>query len=87
MRHAPEFPEHKKLSEVHDESQAIGDFLDETAYLLAEYRRVEGSPDPVLMPVELSVQQVLAEHFGIDLTRLEAEEREILAQLAALHQG
>lgn len=75
------YPEHNKQQAVLEKSQALGEFLDEGPYVLAEYRKIEGLTDPQLMPVTRPIQQVLANWFGIDLDRIEAEKREMLAAM------
>lgn len=73
------YPEHEKLSEVSDKSQAIGEFLDwvadEKGWRLAEW---EDNRD-VMTPVYYSVNEVLAEFFGIDYKKLMAEKDDMLA--------
>lgn len=76
------YPEHTKLSAVSGKSQTIGQFLDSTGYVLAEYREIDGYHEPQLVPVDRSIQRVLAEHFEIDLNAIETEKRAMLAQLA-----
>jgi hypothetical protein len=73
-------PEHTKQSAVLEEADAIGRFLDESGYILAEYRDVEGEGTQ-LAHVLKSLNEVLAEYFNIDLDKIEAEKREILASL------
>lgn len=86
------YPEHDKLGEIRDQSQAIGQFLESGPYVLAQYLDCddyhltrnganfcdEGSH---LVLVDKSINEVLAEHFGIDLAVLEAEKRAMLEQI------
>jgi hypothetical protein len=72
------YPEHAKQAAVLDEAQTIGQFLDEGPYILAEYVTFEGHDRPTLVPVSKSVQQILAEHLGIDLNAIEREKRQML---------
>lgn len=51
------YPEHAKQAAVLDESQAIGRFLDEGPYVLAEFREVEGYRDPQLVPTSRSTSR------------------------------
>jgi hypothetical protein len=108
-----EYPEHEKLQAVKDESQAIGEFLDNSGYTLAKWR--DETPVPRWIdsrtgtdktprgnsislgsdytienpdwapegyyPVGLSIQNVLAEWFGIDLNVIEEEKRAMLDAL------
>lgn len=73
-----EYPEHARQAKVLDEAQAIGQFLDESGYILAEYQDVGWSEDQ-LMPVHTSITRILADYFGIDLNKIEAEKRQMIA--------
>jgi hypothetical protein len=75
------YPEHAKLLLVQDRSQAIGEFLDETAYVLAEYQEDSRHHTAVLVPVADPITVVLAKYFGIDLDKIEAEKRAMLRAL------
>lgn len=72
--HEPEpYPEHVRLHHVAEEAGVIGEFLDTCGYVLCEVdKRGE------YQALNKTVQQVLADHFHIDLDRLETEKREIL---------
>lgn len=79
---ATAYPEHEKLSAVADKSQVIGDFLldrEEGGVVLAAYSPEldEYLPLPLVAPVEY----VLADYFGIDLAKIEAEKRAMLAAI------
>lgn len=76
------YPEHTRQSAVLEEAEAIGRFLDESGYILAEYREIKGYREEQLMPVTASVNVVLARYFGIDLAKIDAEQRAMLAALA-----
>ncbi|HUV10815.1 MAG TPA: hypothetical protein VMX12_07525 [Acidimicrobiia bacterium] len=71
-----DYPEHAKLRAVADKSQAIGEFLDEwlptQGIILAHVDRDGRVP---------SIQELLAEFFGIDRDKLEAEKRAMLESL------
>ena len=98
MSPTPEFPEHEKLHKVKDQTQAIGEFLDYSEYILAEYRCPHGYKNPadceeseycragtgdtMLFQVTGSINDILAEHFGIDLNKLELEKREMIRQMS-----
>lgn len=43
---ADPYPEHTRLAAVSEESEAIGRFLDESQYVLAEWREIDGFSDP-----------------------------------------
>lgn len=76
------YPEHTRQSAIIEEAQAIGRFLDETSYILAEFRMTPGYSEEQLMPVNTSIPQILAKYFGIDLAKIDAEQRAMLAALA-----
>ncbi|MFI9629278.1 hypothetical protein [Streptomyces sp. NPDC052042] len=79
------YREHAKQAAVLDEAEVIGRFLDESPYVLAEYTAIDGYRDPQLVPVGRSIQQVLADFFGIDLQRIEAEKRQMLKVMSAMN--
>jgi hypothetical protein len=79
---ADPYPEHTRQAAVLDEAEAIGRFLDESGYILAEYREIEGYREEQLMPVSTPVQNILARYFGIDLAKIDAEKRAMIAALA-----
>lgn len=72
---AERYPEHEKLSKVKDQSQVIGEFLDFSKFTLCEERR--GRYYPTMM----SIQDILADWFGIDSQRLEDEKRQMLDEI------
>jgi hypothetical protein len=81
------YPEHDKLAEVADQSQAIGEFID---WLSKEkgmhlYRYLKGAVCPV--ETNLSIQSLLAEFFEIDLKRLEDEKRAMLTAMRAANEA
>lgn len=81
-----EYPEHEKLDKVKDKSQAIGEFLE------------NGMPDGVtfgqwnskgtrIHPVTPNIQQWLADYFGIDRDKLEAEKDQMLDEIRKANNG
>lgn len=75
------YPEHAKMRKVMHLSQACGEFLaamQEQGRFLCE-RDETGH----LMPTRKSFAQLLAEHFGIDLDKIEREKRAMLQELIA----
>lgn len=67
------FPEHAKLEKIKDVAQAIGEFLDRSPYVLCEwYDTDEGG---VYYPTGRPITQILADYFGIDLNKIEAEKQ------------
>lgn len=77
----PDYPEHAKLAAVADQSQAIGEFLEGGGFILAEYVTFEGHDRATLVPVGRSINDILAAYFDIDLAKIEAEKRAMLASL------
>lgn len=63
-----EYPEHDKLTLVKDESQAQGEILEWLA-------------DRGWLNLRTSIQAVLAEYHEIDLDKIEAEKRAMLAKI------
>ena len=83
------YPEHTKMLLITDQSQAIGEFLDRGEYVLAEWVTCpeyhedgdECSQGTHLVPTPRSIDQILAVHFDIDLDKIEAEKRAMLAEM------
>ena len=71
------YPEHAKLQAVVNESQAIGDFIANSGYVLAVWNR----NGRYLLPVAKPITEVLAEHFDINMDRLYDEKDLMLVQL------
>lgn len=83
---ATEYPEHEKLAEVAEHSQAIGEFLDwlqnEKGYTIASYR----DDFLRLTPVLRSIKDLLAEYYDIDPEALEGEKQDMLAKQRELNE-
>ncbi len=75
-----EYPEHEKMLAVKEESQAIGEFLEYSGYVLMKHDHGYGG-EIVPAPVMDSIEVILAEYFDIDLTKIEAERRQMLEAL------
>lgn len=76
------YPEHDKLKAISDDSQTIGEFLDNCGYTLCEFRESPTLSDySEFVPLRKSIQDVLAEYFGIDLNLIEKEKRAMLEEL------
>lgn len=73
-----DYPEHDKPKAVETESDAIGTFLEESGFILAEYRDAEGFAESQLLPVQRSTRQVLADYFKIDLPEIGREKVRML---------
>lgn len=77
-------PETQKMVNAAPESQSIGEFVEwmgAQGIQLAEFVEIEGYSEPKLMPVSRSLENMLADYFGIDLKAVEKERRKILASL------
>lgn len=77
----PSYPEHEQLALVQSRSQAVGDFIEwlgqnQMAICTWIDRRDEW------VAVGMGRDKLLALHFGIDLDRLEAEKRDIIARMS-----
>jgi hypothetical protein len=80
-----DYPEHDKLHEIADASQTIGEFLD---YGLGEQGLVLCDDDGEggrLWPTSKSIQSILAEHFGIDQDKINAEKEQMLERIRSLN--
>ena len=67
---------------VSDESQIIGDFLEslfEKQMVICEWQWV--GQNEKLVPINKSIEQILADHYEIDLNKVEKERRLLLASL------
>lgn len=84
---AIEYPEHAKLRVVSDESQAIGEFLEDSPYTLCELRYFDEFDEPRFVEVQKSTSRVLADYFGIDMDKLEAEKRQMLERMREANDG
>lgn len=80
------YPECEKLKEVSEDSNKIGAFLDWLMYdkgivLSKEYEgeceHCERSIDQ-LFPIDVNIEQLLADYFEIDLYKVEEERRKML---------
>jgi hypothetical protein len=74
-----DYPEHDKLEAVKDQSQAIGEFLENGRWTLCEWDDRTGR----FWSIRGDVNRVLAEYFEIDLDKLEAEKRQMLDAMRA----
>jgi len=69
------YPEAAKMLEVREKSQTIGAFIDDSGYSLCIYSETQN----VYLPIRKSIEQILADYFGIDLDKVEKERQQILA--------
>jgi len=77
----PETPELEKMRGVREESQKIGRFLDWLRGEGLEVCKVGGEP------FYLSIEQLLAKYFEIDLEKVEEERRALLDHLRELNES
>lgn len=76
------YPEHDKLHAIKDQSQVIGEFLDlflpsKGIVLMERFRdRYED-----YVPTRRSIPSLLAEFFGIDQDKLDAEKKAMLEEM------
>ena len=80
----PPCPECEKLSAIAPQSQIVGEFLEwltqDKGYCIAEENL--GDSSETLIPVYTTTEKLLAEHFGIDLNKVEKERRALLEFLS-----
>ena len=83
------YPECDRLLAVHDESQAIADFLEDSEYVLALWVEADECHDkccygdhPHLVSVGTSIEKILAAYFKIDLAKVERERRAMLRDVS-----
>lgn len=79
-------PELDKQKRVIDSGRAetvqdLIDWLPTRGYRLAEYIQYEGYSEPRLVEANVIPEQLMADFFGIDLAKIEAERRAILDAL------
>ena len=79
---APRYPEHEKLAKISGKSQAVGEFLEwASSQGLHLCEPIPESLHGYYGPTNRSVLDLLAEFFGIDQDKIEAEKRAMLAYL------
>jgi hypothetical protein len=79
-----QYPEHDKLRLIRDKSQAIGEFLSllgQHGLTLCEFHEKYNE----YLPTGITIQKLLAKHFGIDLVKLDDEKRDMLDELRRLN--
>ena len=78
MEHVAKYPEHQKLSEVHNDSQKIGAFLEwleSKGYTLCTLTKYDD-----FMPIHKRIEEILGEYFEIDLDKIEDEKVAMLEE-------
>ena len=77
--------EHEKLKAIKPLSQAIGNFIEwlgENGMTICSEDRSPYLPDEYV-PIRRTTEELLADHFEIDLNRLEAEKEAMLEEIRA----
>jgi hypothetical protein len=78
-------PELDKMLRVKDESQAIGEFIEwlgANGMWIGRWSEDGVTREQFGDPVSTSIEQLLADFYGIDLVKAEQERRAILAEIA-----
>lgn len=80
------YPEHMKLHKIHELSQQLGEFLD---WLGSHgYQICTVTEDrPGYHPVHKSIQQWLADFYGIDLRAIDREKKAMLDEIRKAQAG
>lgn len=79
------YPEHAKLREISSESQQIGEFLDWLQSAAGLTLGCYVGDDDVLVPFQTRTEDLLAQYFGVNLERLEAEKLNMLEEQRRLN--
>lgn len=77
------YPEHEKMKAVEGKSQSIGYFIDtlqEKGMFICKFLSDEGPHGGLYIPQTQSIEQLLAEHFEIDLKVIEQEKQAMLEE-------
>lgn len=77
----PPTPECDKMLAVSGTSQKIGEFLEwlgQHGYEICTLQEVPGYRDEMFVPVHQSINQWLANYYGIDLKKIEEEKEALL---------
>ena len=80
------YPEHQKLHAVVDQTQAIGEFMEwlgTQQYIVCEWQARTGEDPAGYYPVQRPINSWLAQYFGIDPAKIEAEKRHMLDTIRA----
>lgn len=82
-----DYPEHKKLKALNGANQIVGDFIEwlgEQGLVIAHYPTLESGAQSVnLHWCGKSRDTLLAEHFGVDQSKLDEEKDKILEDFRA----
>ncbi len=80
------WPEHDKLAEVKDQTQAIGEFLEWCGYEKGIQLASWDDRTDRMYPIPGAWLDLVAEWAGIDRGRLEAEKQQMLDELRAMNE-
>ena len=74
---------------VHPLTQAIGEFFtwlqSEKGYVIAEWHKEKYLKEEQLWAAHFEIEKLLAEHFELDLDRMEAEKRHLLEVIGRIN--
>lgn len=85
------YPEHEKQRKILNDAQAIGKFIDwlhQKGMCIAKedgFHSEENSPWSFLVRYKYSINQILAEHFKIDLNKIEEEKEDMLNEFRKIN--
>ncbi len=74
----------EKLGKIKDKSQLIGEFIEwlrENNYHICEFKKFDDFDEEQLVFTNLSIEEILAKYFNIDLKKAEEERQKILQEL------
>ena len=74
---AEKYPECEKLRAIQPKSQIVGEFLDDCGFTLCEWNDTACE----WQPIRLTMEQLLARAYDIDLDKVEEERRRIIAEI------
>jgi hypothetical protein len=84
------YPECEKMSRCTEKSQICGEFLEWllNKYCLAKWTKTDNSFNPEeLVPVNDSIENILADFFEIDLKLVEKEKIQVLEEIRKVQRG
>ena len=71
------------MDSVQQSSQAIGEFVEWLSENgMAVCKPVDGLRDVIYLPINESLEQLIARHFGVDLNAVERERRAVLYEFS-----
>ena len=76
-----QYPEHERMAEFQKDSYAIGEFIERLPQYGLTLVDSEGDASVRLIPASRTLEQVLAQHFDIDLKKIEQEKQQMLEDI------